>query len=57
MDHLENNLRGRTFSPDDRVKIKSVVKRMIEKLLLPVIERKIRTLESNITNTKKGFKN
>lgn len=30
---------------------------MIEKFILPFNEKKIRGLESNIANTKKGFKN
>lgn len=56
-DHLENSLRGRGFSHEDRNRIKLVVKKIIEKMLLPHIERKIRNLESNIANTKKGVKN
>lgn len=30
---------------------------MIEKFILPFNEKKIRTLENNLANTKKGFKN
>jgi len=30
---------------------------MIEKMLLPFIERKIKNLENNVANTRKGFKN
>lgn len=42
---LDAKLRGRAFSPEDRTKLKNVIKRIIEKMLLPFIEKKIRTLE------------
>eukprot|EP00347_Sterkiella_histriomuscorum_P023756 403333495 len=55
--HLEQQCRGRSFSVDDRQKIKATVRRIIEKQILPFIERKIRNLEVNIANTRKGIKN
>lgn len=33
------------------------MRRVIEKQILPFIERKIRNLELNVANTRKGFKN
>jgi hypothetical protein len=55
--HLETLTRGRSFSKDDREKLKNTVRKIIEKQILPFIERKIRNLEINITNTRKGLKN
>lgn len=55
--HLEQQNRGRSFSQEDRVKLKAIVRRLIEKQILPFIERKIRNLEVNIANTRKGLKN
>lgn len=55
--HLDGNLRGRTFSVEDRTKIKTQIKRMIEKQILPFIEKKIRNLEVNLSETRKGIKN
>ena len=55
--HLEALTRGRSFGRDDREKLKIIVRKMIEKQILPFIERKIKNLEINITNTRKGLKN
>ena len=55
--HLESLTRGRSFSADDRTKLKLTIRRVIEKQMMPFIERKIRNLEINITNTRKGLKN
>jgi hypothetical protein len=55
--HLESLTRGRSFSQNDREKLKVTVRKLIEKQILPFIERKIRNLEINITNTRKGLKN
>lgn len=55
--HTEALQRGRSFSNDDRSKIKATLKKMVEKSILPFIERKIRNLEINIANTRKGIKN
>ena len=55
---LEQKVRGGTFSQEDRNKIKIVVrKNLVEKLILPFIEKKIRSLEGGIANTRKGIKN
>lgn len=57
--NMENGplLRGRSFSETDRDQIQAVLKRMIEKQVLPFIEKRIRMLETNIANTRKGIKN
>lgn len=55
--HLESLTRGRSFSQVDRDKLKNIVRKIIEKQILPFVERKIRNLEINITNTRKGIKN
>jgi hypothetical protein len=52
-----NLVRGACFSEDDRDNIIRSLKRIIEKGMLPFIERRIRTLEGNIANTRKGIKN
>jgi hypothetical protein len=54
---LEQRMRGRSFSPVDRGQIKNVVKRLVEKIILPFIEKKIKMLDLTVTNTRKGIKN
>jgi hypothetical protein len=54
---MEQLIRGRSFSNEDRVKIKATIRKLIEKSILPFIERKIRNLEIAISNTRKGIKN
>lgn len=54
---MEQLVRGRSFSVEDRNKIKASIKKIVEKSILPFIERKIRNLEVNIANTRKGIKN
>lgn len=54
---IESQVRGRSFSDPDRLKISQVLKKVIEKQMLPFIEKRIRSLESNIANTRKGIKN
>ena len=54
---LENKQIGRSFNASDRLKIRQNMKKMIEKVLLPFLEKKIRILEGNVANTRKGFKN
>jgi hypothetical protein len=54
---IESHLRGRSFSDPDRLKISQVLKKVIEKQMLPFIEKRIRSLETNIANTRKGIKN
>jgi hypothetical protein len=51
---LEVKVKGRSFSGDDRGKVRIVIKRIIEKFILPFIERKIKTLENAIAPTRKG---
>lgn len=55
--HMESLLRGRSFGNEDRDRIQNALKRMIEKSVLPFIEKKIKNLEVSIANTRKGFKN
>lgn len=54
---MDSKVRGLSFSSGDRTKIKSAIKKIIEKLILPFIEKKIRSLEGGIANTRKGVKN
>lgn len=54
---MEQLIRGRSFSQNDRNAIKTTLKKLIEKQILPFIEKKIRNLEVSISNTKKGLKN
>lgn len=56
-DHLESNLRGRGFSTEDWAKMKILIKCLIEKNILTFIEKKIRNLELNLSDTRKGIKN
>ena len=50
-------VRGGSFSESERDNLMRVIKRMIEKGVLPFIEKRIRTLEGNVANTRKGIKN
>ncbi len=54
---VESLVRGRSFSDPDRLKISQVLKKVIEKQMLPFIEKRIRSLEGNVANTRKGIKN
>jgi uncharacterized protein YaaW (UPF0174 family) len=42
---MEMKLRGRSFSNVDRANIKNVVKKIIEKFILPFIEKKLKVLD------------
>ena len=56
--NLDGNLiRGGSFSEQDRDNIQRVLKRVIEKGILPFIEKRIRNLEGSVANTRKGIKN
>ena len=55
--HMESLLRGRSFSSEDRDRIQTALKKMIEKSVLPFIEKKIKNLEVSIAKTRKGFSN
>jgi hypothetical protein len=56
--NLDGNLvRGGSFSVQDRDNIQRVLKKIIEKGMLPFIEKRIRGLENSIANTRKGLKN
>jgi hypothetical protein len=55
--HLESQIRGRSFTQDDREKISATLKRLTEKSVLPFIEKRVRNLEISIANTRKGIKN
>ena len=52
-----NLIRGASFSESDRDSIYRVLKKVIEKGILPFIEKRIRMLEGSIANTRKGIKN
>jgi ER-Golgi trafficking TRAPP I complex 85 kDa subunit len=52
-----NLIRGNGFSEENRDDIIKVLKKIIEKGILPFIERKIRAIEGNVSNTRKGIKN
>ncbi len=54
---VETQLRGRSFSQEDRDQLQKLIRRMIEKQILPGIEKRIRALELSIANTRKGIKN
>ena len=54
---MEQLIRGRSFSINDRNTIKATLKKLIEKQILPFIEKKIRNLEISVSSTKKGIKN
>jgi hypothetical protein len=55
--NVESTQRGRAFSEEDRKQIMQSIKRMVEKNVLPFIERRIKALETSVANTKKGIKN
>ena len=49
--------RGESFTEGDRKELKASIRKMIEKHMLPFLERKIRSIEINVANTRKGIKN
>lgn len=55
--HMESLIRGHSFSNEDRDRIRTQIHRMLQKSVLPFIERRIRNLETGIANTRKGIKN
>ncbi len=50
-------VRGGNFSVSDLTALKNLVRRLIEKHILPHIEKKIKNVEKSVADTRKGIKN
>jgi len=56
-DPSAKKIRGRGFSQQDQLKVRTNLKKMTENSILPFLKNKIRVLEENVSKTHKGVKN
>ena len=56
-DPNEKRIRGQCFTAADRLKVKTHMKNIAEKRLMPFARQRIRTLEETVAKTRKGIKN
>ena len=56
-DPNEKRIRGQCFTSADRLKVKTHMRNIAEKRLMPFARQRIRSLEETVAKTRKGIKN